>query len=74
MADAINVAKYGKSLFDESVLAEGPGTGSKNKLRELEKKIKNSPVSDDDILGRYDSETGHYVLPEDEDDESWKDI
>ena len=74
LANMISIAKYGKPLFDEPVLAEEPETGSKDKLRELEEKIKNSPVSDDNVLGHYDPETGHYILPAEEDDESWNDI
>lgn len=74
LADMISVAKYGKPLFDEPVLAEESEQAIKDKLQELEEKIKNSPVSDDNILGHYDPETGHYVLTEDEDDEGWKEI
>lgn len=74
LANMISVAKYGKPLIDEPVLAEESEQAIKDKLQELEEKIKNSPVSDDNVLGRYDPETGHYVLPEDEDDEDWKDI
>ena len=66
--------KYQKRMSDDLVPAGEKESGNKDKLHELEEAVRNSPVKKENILGRYDPETGHYVLPTEEDDEGWSDI